>query len=178
MLIVAIYYCHDLPKRPFFRYIYTFLYLFFRHSSGTKHTNRSSLAHHLLTHSPMAVGERIFWLCFVDLKDIRRLMDLGLWRRTREVWILGWSMVKRTGIRPRPNGKRRRKKGGRVIDFLAININMIGIAAVSFSSFFGSVFYPHIFLLYHWSFPSLLTRTLHHIYYAYIYLTLLFFLRS
>ena len=98
--------------------------LFFLRRSGIKHTNRSSLARHLRIHSRMAVGERIFWLCFVDLKDIRRLMDLELWRRTGEMWILGWSMVvTRIGNRPRPNGSwRKRKKGGKVIDFLAILI--------------------------------------------------------
>jgi hypothetical protein len=36
MLIDAIYYCHDLPKRTFFHYIYTFAYLFIDPESSTQ----------------------------------------------------------------------------------------------------------------------------------------------
>jgi hypothetical protein len=99
--------------------------------------------------------------------------------------ILGWCLVvTRIGNRPRPNGRwRKRKKGGRVIDFLAISISISASALQSliFLSFF---LYPHVFHFDHekvcsfsfsfspYTFRFLLTRTLHykhlhmHLYYS------------
>ena len=118
----------------------------------------------------MAIGEGIFWLCFVDLKDIHRLMDMGLWRRTWEMSILGWSMVvTRIGNGLRPDGRRRKRKKGGGVDWFSCHFNRYWFL-ISASALQSLIFLS--FPLFCFCFRFLLTRTSHykrlhmHLYYS------------